>query len=481
MRYSVPRKARRVPLGGDVHLKLENIPEPVAARILNISLGGMSVALEQPAELGSLVAFEMDVAETLVEGTGEVVWVRSADEGEDRPIGMGVRFRYLSPGSRERIFRLVQWFARHEGAVSGQQAAGDLPPIPHRPGGQPPAIDPLEDPLAALGPVRANEVPTARLELPPGGVLESPVGSAPAPSLAWDSSLLDPVAREAPEPTVERPSEPSEPGLPEAPPAPKREPAGIPVGPDLFSAHREPPADHRRRALAVVLGVVLLAAAVVLVPRWLRRDTRPPDGPEAAEKTVGGAPAGASVPAAKVAAPADQAPATAGPSDPAATTAAPVDESTVPPQASAAAQPATAEVAKSEPEPSKAPSANLPAQPLRATPATLLRRISHQRSQDGTEVSLLTDGDVTTGAYSISRLDGPNPRIVIRLKGIRATEVKPSLAIGSPELSRIRVGLHGGGSNGAEAHIVLDLASRAVTAGEAEAIPGGLRIVLRRR
>jgi uncharacterized protein (TIGR02266 family) len=94
-----------VPLETRVYLKLEELTDPVTTTTGNISLGGMYVHMPQPAPEGSLVAFEFRLGEVLVEGTGEVVWSRAANNGDDPSSGMGVRFRFLSPGSRERIFQ----------------------------------------------------------------------------------------------------------------------------------------------------------------------------------------------------------------------------------------------------------------------------------------------------------------------------------------------------------------------------------------
>ena len=123
MRYSIPRKSRRVPLSTLVNLKLERLSGAVTEITSDLSLGGMFVPSDTPAEIGSLVAFEFKVGEDLVEGTGEVVWQRMEGDGAEQPPGMGIRFRYLSPGSRERIFRLVQRYTQDgEEALSAPPA-----------------------------------------------------------------------------------------------------------------------------------------------------------------------------------------------------------------------------------------------------------------------------------------------------------------------------------------------------------------------
>ncbi len=191
MRYSIPRKSRRVPLVTDVHLKLEEVPDPVTAVTSNVSLGGMSVAVERTAEVGSLVAFELEVGGALVEGTGEVAWVRGEPAAPGVETGMGIRFRYLSPGSRERIFRLVQWYSSQGGAVSPEEVSAAASGLTPPPGGVKTPAPPRPAPSEAAP--------------PPAAVPREPVPSAASASAPVDPESTAPFLRRpqpAPAPTA---------------------------------------------------------------------------------------------------------------------------------------------------------------------------------------------------------------------------------------------------------------------------------------
>jgi len=189
VRYSIPRKSRRVPLSTLVNLKLERLSGAVTEITSDLSLGGMFVPSDTPAEIGSLVAFEFKVGEDQVEGTGEVIWQRKEGEGPDQPPGMGIRFRYLSPGSRERIFRLVQRYTQEgEEALSSQ--SGDVP-----------KTQPSEEPLAPVLPLVTEEAAAKVIE---------PYSLEPSASASTLSAATDASQRLAePSPPLSSTSSPS--------------------------------------------------------------------------------------------------------------------------------------------------------------------------------------------------------------------------------------------------------------------------------
>jgi uncharacterized protein (TIGR02266 family) len=168
-----------------VNLKLEKLSGAVTEVTSDLSLGGMFVPSDTPAEIGSLVAFEFKVGEELVEGTGEVVWHRLVADGADQPPGMGIRFRYLSPGSRERIFRLVQRYTK-EGDEAlkqlGEEPASELPPQSSAVSVPPPApARPRDKPTWET--VDATAKPFETTAKPPEITAEMP-GTAAAPPSA---------------------------------------------------------------------------------------------------------------------------------------------------------------------------------------------------------------------------------------------------------------------------------------------------------
>ena len=75
----------------------------------NLSLTGMFIRTQQPYPAGSLIQFELSQSDEpkLVKGIGQVAWVRFDEEGPVRPAGMGLRFRWIDPDSRDGLLRRV--------------------------------------------------------------------------------------------------------------------------------------------------------------------------------------------------------------------------------------------------------------------------------------------------------------------------------------------------------------------------------------
>ena len=63
------------------------------------------------------------------------------------------------------------------------------------------------------------------------------------------------------------------------------------------------------------------------------------------------------------------------------------------------------------------------------------------RVDDATVVDIRGDGDLSEDRVRVSRLDDP-PRIWLRIRGIETFFRPNEIVVGSPELSRIRVGYH---------------------------------------
>ncbi|HEX4954195.1 MAG TPA: PilZ domain-containing protein [Thermoanaerobaculia bacterium] len=484
MVYSTPRKARRVPLSVRVHLKLEGVPDPITETLLNISLGGMAVGLRKSPPLGSLVAFEFDLADTLIEGTGEVVWSRPLEESLIGRSDVGVRFRYLSAGSRERIFRLVQWFATQPDTLTGVEIATALAT------GGVPALAPAPKPGALeKAPAPAVPVATTALQIPGTVTLpmprpfEGPAAEPPSEPLfprppaertppeepSWPVPDLSsavapsdreprwqpfPAAAEEAGPTLDERIEldlgghsfgygAAVAGAPSADAASAAygEPLAEPTGaseplprPAPFASHLEARPSRRSSVPFLFLGGLTLGL-IGFGLYWFREPLL----------DLLGMGAGSPPP---VAAPAPQ---------PAAEVARPV-VSEPPPAAEPEAQPPSAPA-----EPAPAPAEPPPAAAERA--ARRVERIQAAAGEGGTVVVIEGDSPFPRGAVSLSRLGGGSPRILVRLAGIRSLYRPASLSVGTPELKAVRVGLHGAG-DGSSLHVVLDLAGAEVRAEE---------------
>jgi hypothetical protein len=89
---------------------------------------------------------------------------------------------------------------------------------------------------------------------------------------------------------------------------------------------------------------------------------------------------------------------------------------------------------------------------------TSVEEIWGQRGPLGTVVTIITNGAVPADAFSHFRLEGANPREVIRLRGVDDSFRRTSVAVSTPEVKQVRLGYHAK-PDGNELHVVIDLAS----------------------
>jgi hypothetical protein len=92
---------------------------------------------------------------------------------------------------------------------------------------------------------------------------------------------------------------------------------------------------------------------------------------------------------------------------------------------------------------------------------TTIDEIWGQRRSGGTVVTLVANGAVPESALSSFRLEGANPRLVVRVRGVSAGFSRQVVDVGTPEVRQVRTGFHSR-PEGNELHVVLDLASPAV-------------------
>lgn len=510
MRYSIPRKSRRVPLVTEVHLKLEELPDPVTAVTTNVSLGGMSVSIQRPAEIGSLAAFELEVGGALVEGTGEVAWIRGAAEGTDQPSGMGIRFRYLSPGSRERIFRLVQWYANQGGAATGEAVAAASPALSPPPGGlRSPA--PKKDPLESTSPGLAASavpkpllapsgrlVPTVPEPLVPDDLLSElslaplpgapPIAEPPAPELrvpepptrpAEEAGLeqmqwlsVDDLRKSEPEPALELPAAPEEATVSPAEIAALRgggSPARVSAAPARGAGYAR---SRRFRPLSLLAGLLLLGLALLAAWSWWPNLPLLFGQGGSLPSPAGGA--AGETREVEVSIPSREDATRTLPADPAASEPAPV----MPPATQPT--PSTEEVASSAtaPPPSPEPQAAPPTPTASLGPARQVNRISWEKGEGFTTLVLEADGAFKASGASASLLSGDSPRVLLKLKGIERKYPQDKLQVGTPQVAGVRIGLHDQNS-GPELWVVLDLRARNLELGGTKISGNELRLTVR--
>ena len=74
------------------------------------------------------------------------------------------------------------------------------------------------------------------------------------------------------------------------------------------------------------------------------------------------------------------------------------------------------------------------------------------------QLTLVANGAVPESALSHFRLEGANPREVVRVRGVSAGFPQPVVNVGTPEVKQVRTGFHTR-PEGNELHVVVDLAS----------------------
>ncbi|HEV8241392.1 MAG TPA: TIGR02266 family protein, partial [Thermoanaerobaculia bacterium] len=171
---------RRVPLERKISLKFKEFRGFITEYSANLSMGGMFIRTTSPKPIGTIFDFELSLTDDfkLVQGIGEVLWVRDADDGPERPSGMGVRFLDLSSESRRLIQRIVEEQVAHGGTPFELEPPGfpppplrtTPPPSQGRQGAQSTLFHATAAPLAPSPPLPPRRAAAARAQ-----------GSAPVP------------------------------------------------------------------------------------------------------------------------------------------------------------------------------------------------------------------------------------------------------------------------------------------------------------
>ncbi len=461
------RATVRVPLEAEVVVEFDRFTGFLAEYSSNLSLGGMFLTTRYLKPVGSELRFELrlkDAAAPLVRGRGMVAWTRWQDQGPRRPAGMGVRFIDLDAESHALIYKIVEERLRagqiHEelaldSATLAEVAAASAESLadPRLPPAIPdaaleivetPRVPPAEEGVAA--PV---ELAQPRIDAPAAHV-ETPIVPAP---IREPPPLGEIVARAAAAWAPQPPPPLPPPAVPKPPAARDRDPQPV--------ARAQPPRPRKKPWPGAAWTLIALIAAGA-GGWWIWRSGL----------LSSGEPPSSAAPPAETPPPAP------------ATVASPEEPS----PASALQQPAAPTTpAKPAPVPLTAadgtPAAPLPSHELQPSPAaaaalprfTGLDKVTWSEESGFTEVVLWMDGAIPGDAFERSRIDGKEPRELVRLRGASRPVEAARYEVGTPEIRRVRTGLHGSGAS-AELHVVLDLAAGARVF---EAQVDGHRLLLR--
>jgi uncharacterized protein (TIGR02266 family) len=141
MTDSEQRVENRVPIALRIKLRFRKKDTFVSKFATNISSNGMFISSRKPKEQGTLLRFELRLADdsTVIAGQGRVAWVRAYDpDHPKRPHGMGIEFTALNQQSRETISQIV---ARRVEQGLGEEDeipfAAKRPPAPRAEASQP--------------------------------------------------------------------------------------------------------------------------------------------------------------------------------------------------------------------------------------------------------------------------------------------------------------------------------------------------------
>lgn len=481
---NIPRDSRRVPLETRVQFKFDRFSGFLSEYSANVSPGGLFLRTRAPQAPGTVLDFEFRLGDgfELIKGRGEVVWVRSEDEGPARPAGMGIRFLELAPGSKELIYRIVDQHILQGGTpfdVTQRPPDSALPPLaaafaaslgsPGAPSAAPvapSALTPAEDifdlsPVPAPAPMREPEpLPDATSWLPS---IDDPALEPLPPPYSSPQSSSRPAPSPEPFPDLFAPPEPAA-------------PAPVPAAPMFATTFGAASARQPRRVLPWILlaAGVILAAAVFLMRDTLMGMVGLGDGEEVVQ----------TAPPPRPRRPAPVVPAPAAPETSEATPEVTLDP-TAPALSETTPEPTPQPAPEATPAPTPPPSPRavepIPAVAEDAGPAiTRLENITFKQAGGGTEIILQGDGAIRAESFTRTRIDGNPPRELIRLSGIRRQFSKPRVVVGTPEVLQVRVGYHPEMGRG-ELHVVLDLARPNVVVAGVEPGENQLRIRLQRK
>ena len=508
-----------MPIDAEVLLEFENFGGFIREVSANISNGGMFIKTRYLKPVGTVVHFQFRLADhmELIRGTGTVVWTRWRDQGPGAPAGMGIQFLDVDEPSQLLIAAIVEQHLQHGGAVfdlgtAAREGEGEPPPadagnwgaaaraedaedrLPEidfgalpgfEPGAptsspgwtgasQPEGAAPSEEGLSAVAEAVAPGVAAAGSEARLGTGERGEASPGRRPTAPWPTLWTEPEA--APPSDVLTPPEPP-PAATEVlsrPEPPRWTPPAIPDRKPFSMAGPVERSGGRIGLLVAVLVVAVVGGAgyyfrgplLALVGRGASPSPPPAAAPRATPET-------AKTPAASPSpVPFGQGAGTLH-DEVARTVAASPQASPVP------AEPAT-DVATTAPaaSPAQSPLAVAPVTRPAASPAGFggLVRVRWQANAEGLLVLLECDGPLDSSRFDTTRLEGADPRVLVRLLGVRRPFDQTRIAVGVGPLKQIRIGYHAGAR--AELYVVLDLASSAAKAVSVEPQGSVLRIQL---
>jgi len=438
-----------------IDLEFETLRQFREVMAPRLNYEGFFVATRDPLPKGTPARFRFLLPDgfILVEGTAVVAWSRETGAGPDDPAGMALLFNELAHQSREIVDELIDFHI----ATGGDQF--ELGPAVGEPGdigtdalmGEPAEAEiPPPDPEPTTAPEREAAVGKAKEEFLPDWLSE--VAQKHDVDMSGDVTVPTEGVLEAP-PEVPEPPEPVQQDfdvslMPEET-APDETPFQPEIGEEaeiMMPAPEKPPKPPRdRRLWPFLLAAVAVVAASAIVWWLVNR----------------------------------------GPAEVLQEPLAVIEETPVPqPTADVFEQPTTEDleetVAEETAEAPEATESEAPAPSVERVsgPATRVLLVAAARVADVTVVTVKVNGDLVEGSVRVSRLEDP-ARVWIRIQGIETFYRPNDIAVGTPEVERLRVGHHPE-ETPQSIYVVCDLASAAAVVREHTIEGDTLRVVVGR-
>src|SRR6187551_2600266 len=272
------RKDRRTKvLSMTVRYRSATLGEFIEHHSYDVSRGGMFIKTPSPFPPGTLLKFEVKIADEqrVMQGVGRVVWKRDQDgDSSNDPAGMGIKFIKIDDASRAVIDKLV------EGRAPGQEGAFEHLPdakprmFPSTPPAQPapedrtvikPASELLKDALKITG---EESSPATRVSNLSPSSDESIVRSLDAAGEGERETEAPPSVKEKARKRADSTTRASQQRVRENPPQRK----------SAQSSHRDEE-DGRGRAFLSILVALVVAAGIYFVTKQGSKEAPPPPTP----------------------------------------------------------------------------------------------------------------------------------------------------------------------------------------------------------
>jgi len=146
MAQNTRRDPRAKVLSMTVRYRSATLGEFIEHHSYDVSRGGMFIKTPSPFPAGTLLKFEVKIAEEqrVMQGVGRVVWKRDSPVADtDEPAGMGIKFIKIDEGSRAVIERLLE--SRGGGTSGAFDRSPDQPASGMFPGSENLELPPPED------------------------------------------------------------------------------------------------------------------------------------------------------------------------------------------------------------------------------------------------------------------------------------------------------------------------------------------------